>query len=214
MPFPLKVGDHDVPDPPALAALVRRDAGPVSGGVIAGKRPHQWLAELVATGALEHRLAVGLAAALLQHPVAETVCEGARLAVGLADRVLGTVLLRALEAHDTALLLRADPADPASSVEDVLLGAAAGLCDVSDEAVRGPLLERLRHAGLPRLEVPILAAWGTVHELRTWLPAVLAEGVTDAGVASLAERVARGDEGAEAVREILADHPDIASRVG
>lgn len=205
MPFPLKVGDHDVPDPPSLAALVRRDAGPVSGGVVPGKRPNEWILGLVAEGALEQRLAVGLAAALIQHPAAETVCEGARLAAALGDRVLGAVLLRALDAHDTALLLGADPADPAASVEDALLAAAVALCDLADAGVRGPLLERLRHAGLPQLEVPLLAAFGTAEELRVWLPAVLVEAIGDEGRRALAERAARGDEGAEVVRALLAD---------
>ncbi|MEZ4238459.1 MAG: hypothetical protein R3F59_20365 [Myxococcota bacterium] len=213
MSFPLTVGGREIPDPPSLATLVRMDAGAASGQVVPGKRPAEWVADLVADGALEQRLAVGLAAALIQHPAAETVCEGARLAVALGEPVLGRVILRALDAHDTGLLLGTDPADPAASVEDVLLRGGVALAELSDDAVRGALLERLRHAGLPGLEVAVLARWSTPEELRQWLPAVLAEALTEAGVAALADRLAVGDEGAEVVEHALADAPDAAARI-
>ncbi|MEQ1502538.1 MAG: hypothetical protein ABMB14_09920, partial [Myxococcota bacterium] len=116
MSFPLTVGPHRLADPPALAALVRADAGPVSGAVVAGQRPAEWVCGLVRDGLLDHRLAVGLAAGLIHHPEADTVCEGARLAVALADPVLGGVVSRALDAHDLGLLLAADPAAPDRSV--------------------------------------------------------------------------------------------------
>src|SRR5687768_2866825 len=87
-PFPLPVGDRTVAAPPALATLVRDDCGAESGTVVPGARPNLWIPGLVAEGRLERRLAIGLAAALLQNPEPGTICEGARLAVRLGERVL------------------------------------------------------------------------------------------------------------------------------
>lgn len=203
MPFPIRVGDRELPDPPSLAALVRADAGPASGTVVPGQRPNAWIVGLVDAGALERRLAIGLAAALLQHPEAATVCEGARLAERLGERLLGGVIVRALAAHDTALLLQVDPGGAGESVEDTLLRVAPRLADLSDPAVRRPLLERLRHAGLPAIEVPLLCEHGDAEDLRTWLPAVLAEGVGVAELDALGRRLLRDDDGAAVIRELL-----------
>lgn len=202
-----------VPDPPALAALVRKDAAGQGGTVVPGKRPAEWLMDLVSEGALDRRLAVGLAAALLQHPEVVTLCEGARLSIRLQEAVLGNVLLRALAAHDMGLLLQSDPHTPESSVEDTLLAAAAATADLADPAVRRPLLERLRHAGLPGLELPILCSHGDEEDLAFWLPAVLAEGLGEAEERLLAARVARNDPGAAAILHVLRDWPDLARRV-
>jgi hypothetical protein len=175
MSFPLQVGSLVIPDPPALAALVRRDASTGGGTVVPGMRPAQWVMELVSRGTLERRLAIGLAAALIQHPEPVTVCEGARLSANLGEGVLGAVVLRALAGHDMALLLQTDPQFPDSSVEDTLLMAATHICPLSDPQIRRPLLERLRNAGLPALEIPVLCGHGDAEDLAFWLPAVLAE---------------------------------------
>ena len=205
MAFPLNVGDRTVADPPALATLVRDDCGAVSGTVVAGSRPNQWIPGLVAEGRLERRLAVGLAAALMQNPEPGTVCEGARLAVRLGERVLGGVLIRALTSHDTALLMQVDPGGHGESVEDTLLLLAPTLADLDDAAIRGALLERLRNAGLPALELRILCDHGDAEELRIWLPAVLVEELGDDEVAALRRRLDRGDPGATVVGELAGD---------
>lgn len=204
MSFPLKVADRQIPDPPALAALVRSDCGAASGTVVPGKRPAEWIVDLVRAGAFEARLAVGLAAALVQNPDAATICEGARLAVALADRVLGPLIRRALDGHETVLLLQADPAAPGASVEDTLLAAAVALCDLADPEVRRPLLERLRHAGLRDLELPALLRFGDAEDLRQWLPAVLTEGAGEHLVLITAVLAEQSDR-SEVVRQVLAE---------
>jgi hypothetical protein len=204
MSFPLTIGDRVVPDPPSMAALVRSDSGAVSGTVVPGRRPADWVAELVRDGRFEKRLAVGLAAALIQNPEAVTVAEGARLAQALGEPVLATLLRRALDGHDPAVLFAADPGAPGSSVEDALLAAICALADATDPAVRGPLLERLRNAGLRDLEIPLLLRFGDADELRTWLPAVLTEGVGEDHLVLLTAAMAGQDERAAVVREVLA----------
>ncbi len=201
MPFPLTVGSVVVPDPGALAVLVREELA--APRVVPGRRPAAWVAELAASGALETRLAVGLAAAMVQNPDPGTICEGARLAGALGHRILGPVLVKALAAHDASLLLQVDPAGDGASVEDTLLSVVPQLADLADPEVRGPLLAYLRHAGLPELEVPILAEHGDPAELRTWLPAILAEGLSPDARAHLERRAARDDPGARVVAECL-----------
>jgi hypothetical protein len=213
MSFPLQVGSVLVPDPPALAALVRRDASPGGGTVVPGLRPAQWVMELVTSGALERRLAIGLAAALIQHPEPVTVCEGARLSANLGEGVLGAVVLRALAGHDMALLLQTDPQFPDSSVEDTLLGAATRICQLSDPQVRRPLLERLRNAGLPALEIPVLCAHGDLEDLAFWLPAVLAEGVSEREMWLVADRIRRDPEAAPVIAEVLREWPHLAAQI-
>lgn len=202
MPFPLTVGPVTVPDPPALATLVQGECGsaPVR---VPGRRPSRWIPELVASGALERRLAIGLAAALLQNPAASTIAEGARLAVALGEPILGPILVRALVDHDTALLLQVDPGAPGSSVEDTLTEAVEAVANLDDEAVRAPFLEVLRNAGLPEREVRVLARHGSAFELETWLPAVLQEPLPEASRALLEERRARGDEGGAVVARLM-----------
>jgi hypothetical protein len=202
MPFPLLVGGRTVADPRALALLVQADCG-LAPSVVPGKRPWAWILDLVAAGALEGRLAIGLSAALLQNEAAATIAEGARLAVGLREPLLGPILVRALQSHDTALLLQVDPGGAGSSVEDALLAAVEAVADLRDDAVRASFLEYLRHAGRPDLEVRVLARNGTAFELSTWLPAVLAEPLPDDALAPLRARAAGADEAARVLRELL-----------
>ncbi|MEQ1565649.1 MAG: hypothetical protein ABMA64_08430 [Myxococcota bacterium] len=204
MSFPLTVGDRVVADPPALAALVRSDCGAASGTVVPGARPAAWVMALVREGRFERRLAIGLAAALIQNPEASTIGEGARLTAALADRVLGPLVVRGLDGHDTALLLEADPGGHGRSVEDSLLAAATAVCDLTDAAVRGPLLERLRNAGLRDLEIPTLLRHGDLDELRRWLPAVLTEAVGDENLVWITAALSEPGERADIVRAALA----------
>jgi hypothetical protein len=182
--------------------LVREDSGAVAGTVVPGKRPSEWIPMLVAEGRLEKRLAIGLAAALVQNPEPATICEGARLAARLGERVLGGVLVRALTSHDTALLMQVDPAGSGESVEDTLLLHAPALADLDDPDVRRTLLERLRNAGLPSVELRILCEHGDAEDLRTWLPAVLMEDLGEEERDALERRIARGDDGAATIRDL------------
>lgn len=182
MTFPLTIGGQTVSDPPGLAALVRADAA-AGGIVLAGQRPRGWVRALVDKGLLPAQLAVGLVAALLQDDAPPTLVECAHLARSLGDERLGAVLLSAVEAHDVAVLLV--PGEEGRSVEDVLLLAAAELVDATDPALRVPLLDRLRHAGLTAAELGVLARGGSPEEVRTWLPAILQEDLPDASALAL-----------------------------
>lgn len=203
MSFPLTVGGRQVADPPGLAELVHADSGPGPGTVVPGKRPAEWILDLVADGALSRRLAIGLGAALVQHPDAGPICEGARLARALGDFALGTLILQALEAHDTGVLLACDPASPEGSVEDLLVIAAGACCDLSDPILRSSLLEKARNAGLREVELPVLAGHGTLEELQDWLPAVLAETLDPEEIALLEVRAARDDAAGRFVATLL-----------
>jgi len=196
MPFPLSIGAHTVAGPPELAALAQGDADGPGGTVVEGQRPAQWVMGLVASGDLERRLAIGLGAALLQHARPATVAEGARLAEALHPSPLSPLVVHALSAHDTLLLLQVDPARPDRSVEDTLLRSAVAVADLRDQGVRGQVLERLRHAGLPELEAEVLLEHGTIEELRRWVPALRSEGLSEAVQERVRARVARGDDGA------------------
>lgn len=213
MSFPLTVGDHTVATPAALAQLVHADAVGHSGTVIGGQRPHQWVFGLVERGALERRLAIGLTAALIHHATPETVCEGARLAATLGERLLALVVVSALDAHDVGLLLAADPANPQGSVEDALLRAAVQVSDLADPAVRRPLLERIRHAGLVDIEIPALFDHGDVLDFDAWLPAILADEVSDELVAAIARRRSQNDVCANAIDRALGGAPGVEARV-
>ncbi|TNE83998.1 MAG: hypothetical protein EP330_31015 [Deltaproteobacteria bacterium] len=188
MTFPLSIAGRTVTDPPGLAALVRADAA-AGGAILAGQRPRDWVPALVRQGLLPAQLAVGLVAALLQDPSPSTLVECTHLARALGDRRLGTVLAAAVDAHDVGVLLV--PGEEGRSVEDLLLLAAAELAEVDDAEFRGNLLDRLRHAGLASAELQVLARGGNAEEVRTWLPAILAEALPDA--AALASLLFRQD---------------------
>lgn len=179
MSFPLRIGDRLIPDPPSLARAVREDAGAGGGRVLPNQRPRDWVPELVAAKLIPGSLAVALVAALLQDPSPATLVECTYLARALDGRDLGVLLAKAVEAHDVGVLLVAAPGEDGRSVEDMLLLAAANLADVSDMAVRGPLLERLRNAGLTSAELAVLSRGGSAEEIRTWLPSILLEEVED-----------------------------------
>lgn len=176
--------------------------------MVEGRSPAAWVEELVAEGALDLDLAVGLVAALLQkQDEAGAVSEAARIAARLGRRELGELVLVSLEAFDTALLLHGDPMRPGRSVEDALLEAATALVDLDEATTRATLLPRLRHAGLIALEIDVVAVHGTPDEIGTWMPAVLVEGLPPEGPASLALGLARGGEATEALLRVLEEAP-------
>lgn len=203
MPFPITVGEHTWADGPALLAAVLADARAGGGTVIDDAPPSTWVADLVEQGVLEHALAVGLVAAVLQQASeASAVAEAARLAARLDHPDLGELLLTSLDAFDTGLLLTADPLAPGRSVEDALLEGAYLLTDLSDDETRADLLPRLRNAGLTGMECRALAAHGSPDEIRTWLPAVLIEGLPEGAAAALAAGLRRGGDVTEALIEV------------
>ncbi len=194
MSFPLQIGAYVVPGPRELGALARQDAGP-GGTVLPGRRVWQWVLELIATGVLDIRTAAGLTAALLRNPEGATVAEAARIVGALRDPKLAVLVLDALDAHDTGLLLGPDPADAERSVEDALLRAAAVAGDLADPELRASLLGKLRNAALRVEEAKVLARWGTDDEIRLHLPAILTEGLPAEARADVDARIARGDPG-------------------
>ncbi len=204
MSFPLTVGGVTVDDPPALAALVQADCGaePVH---VPGRRPSRWVVELVAAGALDRRLAVALAVALLEAPSPAPLAEGARLAAALAEPLLGPLVMKALAEQDPLVLLQLDPGAPGSSVEDTLAAAVEGVADLTHPELRAAFLAVLRHSGQSEREVRVLARFGTAAELRGWLPAVLAEPLSDGQRAALAARRERGDDGGAVIAEQWSD---------
>lgn len=154
-----------------------------------GQKPREWVLGLVTAKLIGKDLAIALVAALLQDPTASTLTECCYLARALDSAELGAVLMSAVESHDVGVLLVAAPGEQGRSVEDVLLLAAAELIDASDAKLRGPLLEQLRHAGLSRAELHVLARGATAEEVSIWLPAILLEDPIDG--ASLAELLLR-----------------------
>ncbi len=196
MSFPLAIGSHTLASPPELAELVGRDAD-VGGLVVEGQRPSAWLVGLWQEGQLTRDDVLALGAGMLRQPVAGLIAEGARLAEALHPSPLGPLVVAAAGAHDPLVLLQVDPALPERSVEDTLLRASVLVGDHSDRAARRSLLQRLRHAGLPELEVEVLLPHGEVEELRRWWPALQSEGVPEAVEALVAARIATGDDGGQ-----------------
>jgi len=200
MPFPLSHAGRTWNDGPALLAAVIADARGEGAGSFSAEGPAEWLGALVDASKLEPDLAVGLVAALLQRrDEAGAVAEASRLAVRLGRRDLGDLLLMALDACDTGLLLTADPRRPARSVEDALLDAAGQLADLSNPDIRGRLLPRLRNAGLVAHECAALTRYGTVDEIRMWLPAILLEGVPEGAAEPLIDALVERDDARDAL---------------
>src|SRR5688572_726307 len=137
MPFPLTVAGRAVTSPPMLASLVLDDAKAGGGTLVAGQPPSRWLMDLVRAGALEERLAAEL-----------------------ANARLSSMIGAALEGHDVGVLLHPDPMVPGHSVEDALLRSWATVAPLADATVRGPLLERLRNAGITDVEVRVIGQHG------------------------------------------------------
>lgn len=210
MPFPVTWGSQAWNDGPALLAAVIADARAGGGEVVEGQSPCLWVAEMVAAGSLERELAVGLVAALLQQrEEAAALVEAARLAVSLDGTELSDLVLMALDAFDTGLLLTADPLRPGASVEDALLRAAWRLADLSDPATRARVLPRLRNAGLSDLECMALVRHGTPEEIRIWLPAILVEAIPPGSVEALIEMLSAPGAVREAVLEAFQEaRPD------
>jgi hypothetical protein len=204
--FPLTVAATTFADPPALAAAVVADARAGGGTVVSGARPAAWLAAAVRDGALPRSLAVGLAAALIQHGEAASLVEAAELAVALDLRELGGLIGAALDAVDVGVLLARAPGDPATSVEDVLLRAWAALAPEGDPTGLRALLLRLRHAGLRAIELRVLLDHADPETIADLLPDVLAEDFTAADAAVV--RAARARPGGDdAVGRALAALP-------
>lgn len=188
--------------PRALALLVLRDAEHGST-VLRGQRPADWLPALVRSGRVPRAIAIEICAGLLERTEAYAVAEGARLAASLGGAYLGARVLHALEQGDTALLLQVDRGG--RSVEDALLASAVAIADLSDDGVRGGLLECLRFAARPHLEARVLCSAGTPDEVARWVPALLEEPLDPATLALLGARARRDDEVGRALRPLLAE---------
>lgn len=214
MSFPLTVAATTFADPPALAAAVVADARAGGGTVVAGARPAAWLAGAVREGALPRSLAVGLAAALIQHGEGASLVEAAELAVALDLRELGGLIGAALDAVDVGVLLARAPGDAATSVEDVLLRAWAALAPAGDAAGLRALLLRLRHAGLRSVELRVLLDHADPETIAELLPDVLAEDFTAADAASVRAARARPAVDAAVERALAALPPARRGEIG
>jgi hypothetical protein len=165
-----------------------------------------WVARLVAKGVIDLDVAAALVALVLASRDPAAVAEGARLGARLPPELLRSLFPSAIDAQDTGVLLHPDPFLPARSVEDALLAAWAATVP-DDITVRGHLLERLRNAGLPALEVSLLARFGTPAELRETLPQVFLEGVPPGTAEALGPLLTRGKDVLNAFRDVVAHLP-------
>lgn len=202
MPFPLRLAGKKIENARDLGALFVADAHAHGNSVFPGEAPHVWALRLVSRGAVDVDVASALVALVLVSRDPAAVAEAARFGARLPPALLQSLFPAAIDAQDTGVLLHPDPFQPERSVEDALLAAwAATVAD--DIAVRGPLLERLRNAGLPALEVAILARHGTPDELRATLPQVFTEGVPAGTAEALGPILARGDDVLNAFRAVV-----------
>ncbi|MFT6146904.1 MAG: hypothetical protein ACJAZO_003260 [Myxococcota bacterium] len=193
MPFPATIDDKTFATPQELAAAVMHRA------------QHQpdtdhLLAQAAHAGVLSRDEAVGLCAALIQTGRPITVAVGARLAKRLNDPALCGLLLLAHTALDMGTLLQT--AGNNTSVEDLLLGAAAALAaDHADH--RADVLQRLRNTGQGGDEIRLVARHGTAKEIAQSLPSVLLEGLPADTAESIAAGLKRGGEPKQALLEAL-----------
>lgn len=170
--------------------------------IVPGEPPHVWAARLVTGGKVEPDVAGALVALALASRDPAAVSEAARLATRIAPEALSSLFPAAIDAQDTGVLLHADPFIPHHSVEDALLRAWAAVAP-DDPAVRTPLLERLRNAGLSDVEVSLLARHGSPAEIRTALPLVFIEGVPADAAEALSPVLARDASVGEALSDVL-----------
>lgn len=203
MPFPLRVAGRRITTGQDLFQLVVADARARGATVVAGRAPHQWVGDLVAAGALEAEVAAALVAVMLNGTDAGVVAEGARLAARVEHPMVKGLFPAAVDAQDVGLLLHADPFVPNSSVEDALLRAWATVAPTDDEAVRKPLIERLRNAGLSDVETAVLVRHGTPAEIREVLPAVFIEGVPTGVPEALRGALDRDGAARAAIADVL-----------
>lgn len=202
MPFPLRIAGQKIASARELGALFVADAHANGNGVFEGEPPHVWVGRLVNKGAIDLDVAFALVALILASRDPAAVAEAARLGARLPPKLLQSLFPAAIDAQDTGVLLHPDPFLPSRSVEDALLTAWAATAP-DDLAVRAPLIERLRNAGLPDLEVALLVRHGTPEEIRTTLPLVFIEGVPAGTAEALSPILARGDAVVNAFRAVL-----------
>lgn len=193
MPFPATVDDQTYATPQELAAAVLQRAQ---------SKPDtdQRLADAAHSGVLSRDEAVGLCAALIQTGRPVAVAVGARLAKRLDAPALCSLLLLAHSALDMGTLLQTTTDD--TSVEDLLLGAAAALAKDNTEQ-RADVLSRLRIAGLGADEAQLAARHGTAKEIAQSLPSVLLEGLPDNTADAIAAGLMRGGEPKQALLDAL-----------
>ena len=214
MAFPLTIADRTVESGPQLLELIIEDTRAGGGTVVIAEQAPEWVHRLQEQGALSAEEMRGLAAALIQRGLPETVAVGARLATILGGQDLGPLLLHALAGHDVGLLLALDPLNQERSIEDTLLRTSAKVVDASNPALREQLLGGLRNGSLPEVEVDILLRFGDAEQIRRWLPAVLTEALDGPSLAPLQQAAHRGTEITEAIEEALKSlDPTIRQRV-
>ena len=200
--IPPRLADQKISNARELGALFVADARAGGNTVFGGEAPHVWAGRLVQKGAIDLDVAAALVALILGSGDPATVAEAARLGAKLPPSLLQSLFPAAIDAQDTGVLLHPDPFLPSRSVEDALLAAWA---DTAPESlgVRALLLDRLRNAGLPDLEVALLARRGTPEEIGATLPQVFLEGVPPGTAEALTPLLSRGDEVMDAFGKVL-----------
>lgn len=203
MPFPLRVAGRRIATGQDLFQLVVADAKAGGGTVVSGRPPHQWVGDLIAAGSLDGDVAAALVAVMLNGTDAGVITEGARLAARVEHAMIRGMFPAAVDAQDVGLLLHADPFVANASVEDALLRAWAAVAPTAQDAIRKPLLERLRNAGLPDVETAVLVRHGTPDEIRGILPTVFIEGVPTGVPEALRGALDRDGDGKSAIAQVL-----------
>jgi len=212
MSFPLIISDRTVQSAPQLAELFLQDVRAGGGRIVANKAPHHWITELVEAGLLERKLAVALAAALLRGVDAGAAAEAARLGVALRSPEIGALLPHALGGLDMGTLLYVDPVFPEQSVEDALLLAWGSIGDRTDIEIRAKMLERLRNAGQPALELDVVCTHGSAEEIAAWIPSILIERLPPSGPKSIQRCLRRGPRASRMLCSVFSTFPQDTRR--
>lgn len=170
MPFPLTVDGLDVPGMQALGFVIASDL--IAGGesVRANGTTLDWVTALLPQLTDAERDA--LVYTLLAFRERRTITLGVQLAVQLQLAHAGPTLLSALATHDLGILL--SPGADGLTLEATLARAALALTPLTDAHDRDRVLRALRSAEQIVDEATVLARFGSVDELRTWGPDLLA----------------------------------------
>lgn len=179
MPFPLHFEGLDVPGMQALGFVIASDLAAGGHTVRTDAFTFDWVTDLLAQLSPVER--DELVYTLMAYRERRAITLGAQLAVANELVHAGPTVLSALATHDLGLLL--SPGADGLTLEATLARAALALVPLTDPDDRTRVLAALRSADLAAEEATVLARFGSVDELRTWGPDLLAAGDPDARAA-------------------------------
>lgn len=197
MPFPVQVGELEIPHAAGLGYVVAADLAADGGTVIPGESAFDWLPRVAADLDAEEQRS--LIRALLQRRDADAVSLACAVGRAVQTEGIGPYYLSALLHHDVGTLMSPDPWG--RSVEELLATTGAELCPLDDVRWRSLVLASLRTTGAFVYEARVLAAYGTEAEIREWGPPLLATG--DDAVRSAFEGARTREAVAWVVEELL-----------